>query len=38
MLYSYTGYQPIKWTLDDTNIDTRDLNYNSVSLSAMVSC
>jgi hypothetical protein len=32
MLYSYTGYQPIKWTLDDTNIDTRDLNYNSVSL------
>lgn len=32
MLYSYTGYQPIKWTLDDIYIDTRDLNYNSVSV------
>lgn len=32
MLYSYTGYQPIKWTLDDIYIDTRDLNYNSVSI------
>ena len=32
MLYSYTGYQPIKWSLDDVFIDTRDLNYNSVSL------
>lgn len=32
MLYSYTGYQPIKWTLDDTFIDSRDLNNNSVSL------
>lgn len=29
--YSYTGYQPIKWSLDDLNIDTRDLNTNSVS-------
>lgn len=32
MLYSYTGYQPIKWSLDDIYIDTRDLNYNSVSI------
>jgi hypothetical protein len=32
MLYSYTGYQPIKWSLDDINIDTRDLNTNSVSM------
>ncbi len=32
MLYSYTGYQPIKWTLDDINVDTRDLNDNSVSM------
>lgn len=32
MLYSYTGYQPIKWCLDDIYIDTRDLNYNSVSI------
>lgn len=31
-LYSYTGYQPIKWSLDDTNVDTRDLNNNSVSI------
>ena len=29
--YSYTGYQPIKWSLDDVHIDTRDLNTNSVS-------
>jgi hypothetical protein len=32
MDYSYTGYQPIKWSLDDTNVDTRDLNTNSVSM------
>lgn len=32
MLYSYTGYQPIKWSLDDVNVDTRDLNDNAVSL------
>ncbi len=32
MLYSYTGYQPIKWCLDDINVDTRDLNDNSVSM------
>lgn len=32
MLYSYTGYQPIKWSLDDINVDTRDLNDNSVSM------
>ena len=30
--YSYTGYQPIKWCLDDVYYDTRDLNINSVSL------
>lgn len=29
--YTYTGYMPIKWSLDDLNIDTRDLNINSVS-------
>ena len=29
--YTYTGYMPIKWSLDDLNIDTRDLNFNSVS-------
>ena len=28
--YSYTGYMPIKWTLDDVYYDTRDLNINSV--------
>jgi len=28
--YSYTGYQPIKWCLDDVEIDTRDLNTNSI--------
>lgn len=32
MLYSYTGYQPIKWSQDDINVDTRDLNDNSVSM------
>jgi hypothetical protein len=30
--YTYTGYQPIKWCLDDVQIDTRDLNTNSVSI------
>jgi hypothetical protein len=30
--YSYTGYQPIKWSLDDVYYDTRDLNINSVSI------
>jgi hypothetical protein len=30
--YTYTGYQPIKWTLDDMYYDTRDLNINSISL------
>lgn len=29
--YTYTGYMPIKWSLDDAQIDTRDLNDNSVS-------
>ena len=28
--YTYTGYQPIKWTLDDMYYDTRDLNINSI--------
>lgn len=28
--YTYTGYQPIKWVLDDVYYDTRDLNTNSV--------
>jgi hypothetical protein len=28
--YSYTGYQPIKWSLDDVYYDTRDLNINAV--------
>ncbi len=32
MDYSYTGYHPIKWSLDDLNVDTRDLNTNSVSI------
>lgn len=32
MDYSYTGYHPIKWSLDDANVDTRDLNTNSVSM------
>lgn len=29
--YSYTGYQPIKWSLDDVYYDTRNLNINPVS-------
>lgn len=29
--YTFTGYQPIKWTLDDMYYDTRDLNTNSIS-------
>jgi len=30
--YTYTGYMPIKWCLDDVQYDTRDLNDNSVSI------
>lgn len=30
--YTYTGYMPIKWSLDDTYYDTRDLNNNTVSI------
>ncbi len=30
--YTYTGYMPIKWSLDDTHFDTRDLNNNAVSI------
>ncbi len=30
--YSYTGYQPIKWSLDDVYYDTRDLNINAISV------
>ncbi|WP_028665765.1 RagB/SusD family nutrient uptake outer membrane protein [Runella zeae] len=30
--YTYTGYMPIKWTLDDMYYDTRDLNINSISI------
>ena len=30
--YTFTGYQPIKWTLDDMYYDTRDLNINAISL------
>ncbi|HQG56869.1 MAG TPA: RagB/SusD family nutrient uptake outer membrane protein [Bacteroidales bacterium] len=30
--YSYTGYQPIKWCLDDVYYDTRDLNINPISI------
>ncbi len=30
--YTFTGYQPIKWALDDMYYDTRDLNINSVAL------
>lgn len=30
--YTFTGYQPIKWTLDDMYYDTRDLNINSISM------
>ncbi|MBN8855136.1 MAG: RagB/SusD family nutrient uptake outer membrane protein [Sphingobacteriales bacterium 50-39] len=29
--YSYTGYQPIKWCLDDTYYDNGTLNTNSIS-------
>lgn len=32
MSYSYTGYQPIKWSLDDTYYDGGSLNNNSVSI------
>jgi len=32
MGYSYTGYQPIKWSLDDTYYDGGSLNINSVSI------
>ncbi|MDQ1296520.1 MAG: starch-binding outer membrane protein SusD/RagB family, partial [Bacteroidota bacterium] len=32
MLYSYTGYQPIKWSLDDVINDLGSNNNNSVSL------
>ena len=30
--YTYTGYMPIKWSLDDVYYDTRDLNNNAVSI------
>ena len=30
--YTFTGYMPIKWTLDDALFDTRDLNNNAVSI------
>jgi hypothetical protein len=30
--YTYTGYMPIKWSLDDAQFDTRDLNNNAVSI------
>jgi len=30
--YTFTGYQPIKWALDDMYYDTRDLNINSIAL------
>jgi starch-binding outer membrane protein, SusD/RagB family len=30
--YTFTGYMPIKWTLDDMYYDTRDLNINAVSM------
>jgi starch-binding outer membrane protein, SusD/RagB family len=30
--YTFTGYMPIKWSLDDMYYDTRDLNINSISL------
>jgi hypothetical protein len=30
--YTYTGYQPIKWCLDDTYYDNGVLNTNSISL------
>ncbi|KIC94976.1 RagB/SusD family nutrient uptake outer membrane protein [Flavihumibacter solisilvae] len=30
--YTYTGYQPIKWTLDDTYFDGGTRNTNSISI------
>ena len=30
--YTFTGYMPIKWALDDMYYDTRDLNINSVTI------
>lgn len=30
--YTFTGYQPIKWALDDMYYDTRDLNINAISM------
>src|SRR5687768_6355839 len=30
--YTFTGYMPIKWSLDDALFDTRDLNNNAVSI------
>lgn len=30
--YTFTGYMPIKWSLDDVLYDTRDLNNNAVSI------
>lgn len=30
--YTFTGYQPIKWALDDMYYDTRDLNNNAISM------
>lgn len=30
--YTYTGYQPIKWTLDDTYYDGGTRNINSISI------
>src|SRR5688572_13720607 len=30
--YTYTGYQPIKWTLDDTYYDGGSRNDNSISI------
>jgi hypothetical protein len=30
--YTYTGYQPIKWTLDDIKYDGGSLNINSICL------
>ena len=30
--YTFTGYMPIKWSLDDIIYDTRDLNNNAVSI------
>jgi hypothetical protein len=30
--YTFTGYMPVKWSLDDTYYDTRDLNNNAVSI------